>query len=818
MEPILSSDDSQNDFIRRMRVVAWVTLILPPVTGILMLSFVGVFPFPEVLFPFTDYAAIVVACGAFIGLKISKSYTNDMLFLRHNPELQEKYQVKLKRLPLYYFSLLFIYFAFGLVSTLYSLSTLYGYNYPLSKYFISFLGVIPGALITALPIFFYLTDALGRFLAPHGIDVSVAPIKLKLIVLGLFIPILIDTLLIMYFYDRTGYLSIETVGIWFFLIVIAAIGTFMAWNSFRISLSPFVLTNDIDNYNHNDIHIVPQSLDELGVLSKQWHELWLRVFEYETQLTNSNSLLRDDVQQRTHELESERILVDTLLTNAGALIIVLDRNGHVIRFNPASERATGFLFDKIKIKPIWEWLIPPEQIDSVKNVFNELRENGLESTHENEIMTKEGKRLLISWNNVGVKDDEGNVKYVIAIGIDISERQIIQKSLEDAIKLAEKNSNAKSEFLSRMSHELRTPMNAIMGFAQLIERDVDTNNSKNLQADFAQEIINAGGHLLSLINEVLDLSRIEQGDFDIHLEPTDLCKLINESISLLKPQAKENNISLSHTMSEDNQCLVQADQLRLKQVFINLLSNAIKYNIQGGTVEIILTVLENNMMRVSLKDTGEGITEDMRERLFMPFERLSHNNDETIEGTGIGLALSKRMIELMKGNIGVSSVPSEGSTFYFDIPYLGVDDKTDSMRDDIKKITHSAVVSNIKYKVLYVEDNPQNIRFMSAIFESRKDIELIVAHNGRLGLELAFVHSFDLILLDINLPGMSGLEVHKKLRLNNKTANLPIVAISANAMQRDIDVALSDGFNDYLVKPLDVNNLMNMLKQYLPTK
>ena len=814
---MLSSKDSENDFIRRIQVVTWVTLILPPVTGILMLSFVGVFPFPEVLYPFTDYAAVVVICATFLGFKITKSYTREMVHLRNNPELQEIYQVKLKRLPLYYFSILFLYFALGLVSTLYSLSTLYGYNYPLSKYFISFLGVIPGALITALPIFFYLTDALGRFLAPHGINVSVAPIKLKLIVLGLFIPILIDTLLIMYFYDRTGYLGIETVGIWFFLIVIAAIGTFMAWNSFRLGLSPFVLTLDAENSNHNEIQIVPQSLDELGVLSKEWHDLWLRVLEYEGQLTNSNSLLRDDVQQRTHELESERVLVDKLLTNSGALIIVLDRNGHVIRFNPASERSTGFLFDEIKDKPIWEWLIPPEQIDEVKYVFNQLLEHGLESKYENNIMTKKGGRFLVSWNNVGVKNDAGIVQYVVAIGIDISERQIIQKSLEDAIKLAEKNSNAKSEFLSRMSHELRTPMNAIMGFAQLIERDAKANSSKKLQADFAQEIINAGGHLLNLINEVLDLSKVEQGDLDIRLEPTNLYNIINESVALLKPQAKINNINLIHTISEENQCLVQADQLRLKQVFINLLSNAIKYNVEGGVVEIFLTVLENNMMRVSVKDTGEGIAEDMKKYLFMPFERLAHNNDETIEGTGIGLALSKRMIELMKGSIGVISVPSKGSTFYFDIPYLGVIDKIDSKPDSVvKKRINSVVAADRKYKVLYIEDNPQNIRFTSAIFEARKDIELIIAHNGRLGLELALAHSLDLILLDINLPEISGLEVHKKLRLNNKTANLPIVAISANGMQHDIDVALADGFNDYLVKPIDVNHFENILQQYLP--
>ena len=273
------------------------------------------------------------------------------------------------------------------------------------------------------------------------------------------------------------------------------------------------------------------------------------------------------------------------------------------------------------------------------------------------------------------------------------------------------------------------------------------------------------------------------------------------------------------TLSDDEQCLVHADQLRLKQVFINILSNAIKYNVHGGKVNIFLTVLDNNMMRVSVKDTGEGIAEEMQERLFMPFERLSHNNDEIIEGTGIGLALSKRMIEMMKGSIGVISAASEGSTFYFDIPYLGVVDKIDSKRDVVaKSLENSIVKADKKYKVLYVEDNPQNIRLVSAIFESRKDIELIIAHNGRIGLEVALSHSFDLILLDINLPEMNGLEVHKKLRLNNKTTNLPIVAISANALQHDIDVALSDGFNDYLVKPLDVIYFENMLQKYLPLK
>ncbi|MGD8484029.1 MAG: hypothetical protein PVF81_04120, partial [Thioalkalispiraceae bacterium] len=226
-----TSNDSNNNhshsdeerFKQSIWIVNWITLLLPPLTGISMLSFVGVFPFPEVFYVFADYGTLLLLTSFLVGSRITKRFIRHVILMANNGEIAKKYQKHLKRLPIYYFGILFLYFAIGLLTTLYSLSTLHAHDYPASKYLISFLGVIPGGLITALPIFFYLTDSLGRYLAPHGIHISVAPILLKLIVLGLFVPVLIDTLLIMYFYDRTGYFGIETLGIWLFLVMIAAV-------------------------------------------------------------------------------------------------------------------------------------------------------------------------------------------------------------------------------------------------------------------------------------------------------------------------------------------------------------------------------------------------------------------------------------------------------------------------------------------------------------------------------------------------------------------------------------------------------------------
>ena len=806
------------EFKRSMWIVTWVTLVLPPVTGIFMLSFVGVFPFPEVFYPFIDYAAIVVFCASFFGIRVTQNFIRDIIQLAKSPDSLNKHKKRLKRLPLYYFSILFIYFAAGLVSTLYSLSSLHGFNYTANKYIISFLGVIPGGLITALPIFFYLTDTLGKYLAPHGVHISVTPIKLKLIVLGLFVPVLIDTLLIMYFYDRTGYLALETIGIWFFLIVIAAIGTFMAWQSFRQSLSPFVTALDVEQGDHANIHIIPQSLDELGLLSHRWQNLWLKVLDYEKRLDDANISLKSDVLESTRQLDSERQFIDKVLENANALIVVLDRDGHIVRFNPECEKITGFSFYELRNKPIWEWLIPPEQHVEVKQIFSNLTDAGLDSKYENDLVKCDGDRVRVAWNNSTIKDESGKVQYVVSIGIDVSNIHAAQQALHESKVAAEKASHAKSEFLSRMSHELRTPMNAVLGFGQLLQ--TDNSNLTADQKEFIEEIMQGGTHLLALINEVLDLAKIEEGKFDVDITDVDLSKVISESISLLKPQAQQCNISLFDNTQNNNNYIIKADKFRLKQAFINLLSNAIKYNSDNGEVHIEINPPSKNKIRILVRDTGPGIPLDMLDKLFIPFERLDNLNSNTIEGTGIGLALSKRIIKLMHGDIGVESRPGHGCTFYIDIPYVSNDAQIsiDPTIDDTKTTETDTETLNKtpRYTVLYVEDNPSNLRLVSHAIQKRPDIQLISAHTGTLGLDMAISHLPDLILLDINLPGINGMDILYKLKHSEQTKHIPVVAVTANAMPRDVEAGLTAGFNDYLIKPLDIVRFREILQSYLP--
>ena len=653
----------ESDFKRSMWLVCWITLMLPPLTGISMLSFVGIFPFPEVLYPFTDYALIVVILCTIIAIQITRNFIKSVTDIRKSDKSSKAEYKHLKRLALYYFSILFLYFALGLVSTLYSLSTLHGYDYPLSKYFISILGVIPGGLITALPIFFYLSDSLGRYIAPTGIHVSVAPIKLKLIVLGTFTPVLIDTLLIMYFYDRTGYLSYETIGVWIFLIVVAGIGTVMAWKSFKQSMSPFVTALTVEGTTPSAVPIIPQSLDELGLLSQRWGNLLLKVNQYEEKLSNDNISLQSDVYQASLELESERQLNIKIQENATALIIVLDNEGRILRFNPAGEKLTGFSFNELKNKFIWDYLIPPEQLNDVKEVFKKLAVEGIDSQYENEIINKDGERVLITWNNSTILNETGEVEYVISVGIDITERQSIQKELEAAKDAAENSNNAKSQFLSSMSHELRTPLNAILGFSQLIEMHTKEEHTKNS----SREIIDGGNHLLHLINEVLDLSKIESDSIDISIKNHSFNKVFNETMSLIKPIAEKHAIQTFNNVIASFDITINVDETRFKQVLLNILSNAIKYNSENGKVTIDCSTNDENMLCLSVTDTGKGLTAEQQKLMFLPFDRAGKENSN-IEGTGLGLAISKNLIELMDGKITVESEIGKGSCFVVQVP------------------------------------------------------------------------------------------------------------------------------------------------------
>ena len=403
-------------------------------------------------------------------------------------------------------------------------------------------------------------------------------------------------------------------------------------------------------------------------------------------------------------------------------------------------------------------------------------------------------------------DDRGKPLRMLGLVQDITERKRVEQELILSREEAEHANRAKSEFLSSMSHELRTPLNAILGFAQLLEIDSRLDAS---QLDYAQEIINAGRHLLDLINEVLDLSRIETGHLDLVIEPVSCPELLEESLSLVEPLATSMGIRMEIGTTSNLTAL--ADRVRLKQVLVNLLSNAIKYNKPKGKVQVSCTS-EEGLIRFSVTDTGPGIPEGKLGELFLPFNRLGAENSE-IEGTGIGLSISKRLIELMGGRIGVTSEMGMGSRFWIDIPQVeAVGQKPDKVAMPTVPIQPE---EEKRQTVLYIEDNPANLRLVGSILGMRKHIRLLTAHNAALGLDLARIHCPNLILLDLNMADMDGYEFLGILRSRDWGKEVPVVAVTAHAMHHDIERGKAAGLAAYLTKPLDIPVFLSTVDEQL---
>jgi PAS domain S-box-containing protein len=417
----------------------------------------------------------------------------------------------------------------------------------------------------------------------------------------------------------------------------------------------------------------------------------------------------------------------------------------------------------------------------------------------------DGRWVVIESRGRTLRDDQGEPTGAVIISRDVSESVEAQRALELAKVEAEKANVAKSEFMSRMSHELRTPLNSVLGFAQILQMEMESPS----ELEMIGYIVKSGGYLLELINEVLDISRVESSSIGVSLELVSIEDLVTECLVLVSSDAATAGVEIT------DQCggagLVRADPKHLKQVLVNLLSNAVKYNHAGGTVT--LTYVEDaGRVRLRVTDTGSGVAPHLHERLFAPFDRLDADA-KGIEGTGLGLALSRGLMEAIGGSLGVESEPGEGSTFWIELPLATTSSNFAEVDLDVTPPEDSNAARPAT--VLYIEDNIGNVRLLERLLVHRPNIHLITTLQGSLGFELAQQHRPDLILLDVHMPDLSGYEVLKLLRGDERTDSIPVVMLSADASHEQIQRFRDAGALDYLTKPLDLQSFLTQLDDYL---
>ncbi len=515
-------------------------------------------------------------------------------------------------------------------------------------------------------------------------------------------------------------------------------------------------------------------------------------------------------------------LQNAILTSANFSIIATDEKGIIQLFNVGAERMLGYraaeVVNRISPSDIHD---PQEVMARAQALSIELAtpiapgfealafkaSREVEDIYELTYICKDGRRFPAIVSITALRDDYGDIIGYLLIGTDNSVRKRVESELNEAMAAAEKANRAKTDFLSGMSHELRTPLNAILGFAQLMESGAPSPTPS--QKRNIDQILKAGWYLLELINEILDLALIESGKLTLSREPVSLVEVMLECRAMIEPQAHKRGIAMTFPRF-DIPYFVKADRTRVKQVLINLLFNAIKYNKPGGSVVVECTLSPPHSIRIGVRDTGAGLAPEQLAQLFQPFNRLGKESSAE-EGTGIGLVMTKRLVELMGGTIGADSTVGMGSVFWIELGLTTAPGLEVLEAERAALAGPQAADGTPRRTLLYVEDNPANLELVEQLIARRPDLRMLSAADGNLGIEFARAYQPEVILMDINLPGISGIEALKILRADPSTAHIPIIALSANAVPRDIARGLEAGFFNYLTKPIKVNQFMDAL-------
>jgi signal transduction histidine kinase/ActR/RegA family two-component response regulator len=522
------------------------------------------------------------------------------------------------------------------------------------------------------------------------------------------------------------------------------------------------------------------------------------------------------------ELLKASALHTAILTSANFAIIATDEDGVIQLFNVGAQRMLGYeaaeVINRVRPSAMHDPAEVAQRAMGLSAEFNVhiapgfealayKASRGIEDVYETTYICKDGSRLPIMVSITALRDTLDNIIGYLIIATDNSQRKRAEVELKLAMEAVEAASNSKSEFMSRMSHELRTPLNAILGFAQLIESGNPSPTA--MQKRSVDQILKGGWYLLELINEILDLALVESGRLALSIEPVSVANVMLECSVMVEPLAKSHDVRICIT-ELDKPVFVSVDRIRIKQVMINLLINAIKYNRPGGSVTVDFSACNPRRLCIDVRDTGVGLTRAQLLQLFQAFNRLGREGSGE-EGTGIGLVVTKRLVELMGGKISVKSTVGVGSVFRIELPLTEAPelDHTDVEAAPAEALPAKQDVA--LYSVLYVEDNPANLELVQQIIARRPDVHIFSATEAGIGIALARSHRPDVILMDINLPGISGLDAMQILRADPRTAHIPILALSANAVQRDIKKAIAAGFVDYITKPLKVSAFLQAL-------
>lgn len=501
------------------------------------------------------------------------------------------------------------------------------------------------------------------------------------------------------------------------------------------------------------------------------------------------------------ERTREQQLLAAIFETSPDIIATITSHLQLTYVNPAAQDLLGYAFDELFGENSLHW-VHPDDMQAAAELLQAAFVDGGSGRHRLRVKNVSDEWV---WLDIRIRRMGPDSDSAVVMARDITDQVHLEERLTEAKEAAVGANQAKNEFLSRMSHELRTPLNAILGFAQLLELEELTAD----QRDSTAQIVKGGRRLLELINEVLDIARIESGGLRLSLEPVLICDLIDECVGLIKPLADERQVSVSSECT-DQQQHVWADRHRLGQVLLNLLSNGIKYNVSGGAVTITCTPPQNGRVRVGLTDTGTGIPREKLPLLFTPFERLGAEQS-TVEGTGLGLALSRSLIEAMDGAIYVDTMNGNGTTFWIEVR------SADEVEIEAAEEEHEnrQILSDRGARVLYIEDNIANLKLIERLLERWSDVEVIPAMAGALGLDLARQHLPDLIMLDLGLPDIRGDEVLARLRKDPLTAHIPVVILSADATPGEIKRLLAAGAVDYVTKPIDVAVFLRTLGELL---